>query len=110
MFKELNTYKRTIREDVDTKDMEFRSLAEFCGKKIKVDGFFFTDGEYGRQVVVVGNGYLINMPKRAVVQFDTIDADNDMVEAVLKGKLVINHIKMVHAKNGDTAAYELEDA
>ena len=72
MFKELNNYVETVREGIDTSDIEFRSLKDFCGKRIEVDGFFFPEGKFGKQVVVVGNGFLINMPGRAVEAFEDI--------------------------------------
>lgn len=109
MFKEMNKYTATVREGVDTSDMEFKPLKDFCGKRIKVDGFFFTEGKFGKQVVVVGNGFLINMPGRAVDTFEDIEADKDMLEAVLNGHLCIKEIKMVDTKNGTTAAYTLDD-
>lgn len=109
MFKEMNKYTATVREGVDTSDMEFKPLKDFCGKRIKVDGFFFTEGKFGKQVVVVGNGFLINMPGRAVDTFEDIEGDKDMLEAVLNGHLCIKEIKMVDTKNGTTAAYTLDD-
>lgn len=108
MFEKLNK-RSTVREDIDTQTMEFKPLKDFCGTKIKVDGFFFTEGRYGTQVVVVGNGYLINMPKRAAEQFEKIAADDKMLDAVLAGKLEIKHIKMLETKNGQTVAYDFAD-
>ena len=109
MFNELNKYMATVRKGIDTSEMEFKPLKEFCGKTIKVDGFFFTKGNYGTQVVVVGNGFLINMPSRAVEAFTEIYSDYEMLEAVLEGHLCIRNIKMVETKNGTTAAYKLDD-
>ena len=112
MFNELNkSHARTVKEGVDTDAMEFAGLKEFVGKTIKVDGFFFTtSGKYGKQVVVVGNGYKINMPKRAVETFESIAANEFMLKAVLDGKLELINITPVTAKNGnDTVAYELHD-
>ena len=109
MFTELNNYHQTIKEGIDTSTMEFKPLKDFCGKRITVDGYFFTEGKYGKQVVVVGNGWLINMPKRAVEQFEEIDSEQEMVDAVLAGHLSIRDIHMVDTKNGTTAAYKLED-
>lgn len=108
MFDSLN-YRRTVKKDIDTTGMEFKGLKEFCGTKIKVDGFFFTNGRYGQQVVVVGNGYLINMPGRATEQFEKIRDNEKMLDAVLNGHLCIADIKMVSTKNGETTAYELAD-
>lgn len=106
-----NLNKRsTVREGINTQDMEFKPLKEFCGQRIKCDGFFFTDGKYGRQVVVVGNGYLINMPSRAVEQFDEIAQNNDAMDEVLKGHLVLKDIKLIETRNGQTTAYILANA
>lgn len=110
MFKEMNTtYRRTVREGINTDDMTFAPLRDFCGKQLKVDGFFFTDGKFGKQVVVVANGWLVNMPKRAVEVFETIEKDDDMLQAVLNGHLLITDIKPLDSKNGTTTAYTLAD-
>lgn len=101
--------KHTVKDGINTENMEFKPLKDFCGKTIPVDGFFFTDGRFGKQAVVVGNGCLINMPARAVEQFEEIAADNDLVEAVLNGELLITDIKMVDTRNGRTTAYTLEE-
>lgn len=111
MFNELNKqYTNTVKEGVDTDSMEFAPLKDFVGKTIKVDGFFFTKGDFGEQVVVVGNGFKINMPKRATETFKSIRANEFMLKAVLDGKLEIINITPVKAKNGrDTIGYELHD-
>ena len=102
--------RHTVREGIVTENMEFKPLKDFCGKTVKCDGFFFTDGKYGKQVVVVGNGYLINMPTRAVDQFMTINDDAEALNAVLNGGLVLADIKMVSTRNGMTTAYTLKNA
>lgn len=109
MFGELNNVKNTVREGIDTTEMEFKKLSEFCGQTIKVDGFFFTSGDYGKQVVLVGNGFLINMPGRAVEVFEKIFADDEMLDAVLNGHLAIKNIKTKQAKKGNTVIYDLAD-
>lgn len=109
MFAELNTYKKTVREGINTQDMEFKPLKDFCGNTVRVDGFFFNDSKYGKQVVVVGSGYLINMPTRAVETFETIEADDKLLAGVLAGHMCLKNIKMVDTKNGTTAAYEFGD-
>lgn len=108
-FNNLNK-RSTVREGIDTREMEFKPLKDFCGGKIKCDGFFFTDGKYGKQVVLVGNGFLINMPNRAVKQFEEIAANAEAVDAVLTGHLVIKDIKMIDTRNGKTTAYTLDNA
>lgn len=111
MFNEMNKqFTNTVKEGIDTDDMEFAPLRDFVGKTVKVDGFFFTKGQYGEQVVVIGNGFKINMPKRATDTFKAIRANDFMLKAVLNGKLELINITPVKAKNGsDTVAYELHD-
>lgn len=111
MFNELNkVYKDTVREGIDTMSMEFKPLKDFEGKTLKVDGFFFTKGKYGRQVVVVANGYKVNMPKRAVKTFKSIEANDFMLKAVMEGKLEIINIKEIETSSGnDTVSFELHD-
>ena len=52
MFKELNS-TRTSKECIRLEDLQFRKLKDFVGKTLYVDGFFFTNGDYGKQLVVV---------------------------------------------------------
>lgn len=110
MFNELNAGRRTVKEGIDTKNYIFKPLKDFCGQTIKVDGYFFTNSKYGKQVVVVGNGCNINMPKRAVETFEAIHNNDFMVKAVLDGKLEIIDIKEIHTDKGnDTVSYTLHD-
>ena len=109
MFNELNRGKKTVADNVDTTNMEFKPLKDFVGKKVSVDGFFFTNGNYGKQVVIIGNGCLINMPSRAVEQFEVIYNNDKMLNAVLAGKLELINIKPIDTKNGSTTAYTLSD-
>ena len=113
MFNELNTnFVSTVKEGINTDTMEFKPLGDFAGTTVKVDGFFFTHSKkYNtEQVVVVGNGYKINMPQRAVDVFKSIRDNEFMLKAVLEGKLEIINIHPITAKNGnDTVAYELHD-
>lgn len=110
MFEKLNKqYQNTVKEGIDTDSMEFTKLKEYVGKTIKVDGFFFTKGDYGKQVVVVGNGSKINMPERAVEMFEAIRDDAEMLKAVLEGHLLITNIEPKKAKKGNTVTFELQD-
>lgn len=110
MFEKFNkNYANTVKEGIDTEEMEFCKLKDFEGKIIKVDGFFFTRGDYGKQVVVVGNGYKINMPERAVEMFEAIRNDEEMLKAVLDGHLLITNIAPKKAKKGNTYTFELQD-
>lgn len=106
----MNNTRNTVREGINTENMEFRPLKEFIGSEIHVDGFFFTTkGKYGKQVVVVGNGSLINMPKRAVDVFEEIAKDDEKLQAVLDGHLKLTDLKTIETKNGKTTAYTLTD-
>lgn len=110
MFDKLNNKRITVREGVDTDSMEFKPIKDFVGQEIKVDGFFFTTGgHYGKQVVVVGNGCLINMPKRAVETFEQVANNDAMLNAVLGGHMLITDIKPIKTKNGDSTGYIFKD-
>lgn len=110
MFNELNSGRRTVKEGIDTKNYNFLPLKNFIGQTVKVDGFFFTNSKYGKQVVVVGNGANINMPKRAVETFEAIYNNEDMVKAVLEGHLELIDIKDIKTDKGnDTVGYTLHD-
>ena len=92
MFEKFNL-TNTIRDGVDISEMEFRPLSDFVGYKVKVDGFYFNNkGNFGEQLVVIGNGYQINMPKRAVKDFKEIANNKTMLNAVLSGHLMITDI------------------
>lgn len=110
-FKRFNKGNSYVREGINTRDQEFCPLSNFIDQVIRVDGFFFTNGDYGKQVVVVGEGFNINMPARALVQFEAIAEDKEALQDVLEGKLIINNIKAGKSKNGkDTTFYNLDDA
>lgn len=108
MFNEMND-KRTVKEGIELQAMPFVKLKELAGREVKVDGFFFTDGDYGRQVVVVGNGLKINMPARAVSKFEDIKASPEKTKAVLEGHLKLTSIRELQTKKGSTVLFELTD-
>ena len=98
-----------IRDGVDLDALDFHKLEEYEGGIIYVDGFFFTKGKYGEQVVVVGNDAKINMPGYAVRKFKRIDENEEAKERVIRGELVITNIEPLTTSNGDTYAFKLED-
>ena len=108
MFAEYN-YKSTVREGIDTDAMEFLPIKNFVGQDVLVDGFFFTEGRYGRQVVVVGNGYKINLPSRSTEVFQKIANDPEQLKAVLTGHLKLTNIKMKDTRNGTTTVFDFTD-
>lgn len=106
IFEKLNKGKRTVREGINTDNMEYCKLSNFIGQTIRVDGFWISDkGNYGKQVVVVGNGWLINMPKRATEQFESILKNEEMLNAVLDGHLALTDIRPIKTNTGDTTSY-----
>lgn len=110
MFESLNKqYTNTVKEGIDTKELDYIALKELVGSTIMVDGYFFNEkGRYGKQVVVVGHKkgldteWLINMPARYVEQFEIIDKDDAMREHLLNGGLRLEDIEMIDTKNGMT--------
>ena len=110
MFEQLNKNTNAVlKENTDLNEMEFVKLREFIGKEIAVEGFFFTNGEYGEQVVVVSGTHKINMPVRAVEQFKKISENEEMRNAVLEGHLLLTGIKELKGKRGKYIAYTLVD-
>lgn len=109
MFKELNTKVQTIRDGVETEDMVFVSLKEFEGQSVHVDGFFFTNSQFGEQVVVVGEGYKINMPARCVEDFQKIKEDPELLKGVLEGHLCLTNIRRKSTNKGITYIFEYAD-
>lgn len=111
MFEELNERRpQTVREASKTDEMNFVGIVNFIGKKVYVDGFFFTNGTYGEQVVVVGNGYKINMPKRCVDVFKRIEKNEKWLKRVLDGYLVLDEIKSQNTKNGTTTIFSYKES
>ena len=119
MFKELNS-TRTIKEGIKLEDLQFRKLKDFVGEDLAVDGFFFTNGDYGKQLVVVARtlgkartiiqgAYKVNMPNRAIDQFEGIKANKEQLKGVLEGHLKITDIREEKLGRGGTTLYTLDD-
>lgn len=101
----------TVRPEVgDIQDLPFLPLRDYIGGEIAVDGFFFTNGKYGKQVVVVGNGAKINMPSYAVKHFEALAADDEAVKRMLDGEMGIKDIEPLTTKNGETVGFKICDA
>ena len=97
MFGELNK-KSTVKEGIDTSNMEFKKLREFIGSNVNPVGFFITDGRFGEQAVVVTEECLINMPSYATETFKNLSAEQ--IDAIKDGKMIITDIavKEIHGK------------
>ena len=105
LFDDLNYQNKTIREGIDLNTMEFKPLKDFIGQTVSVDGFFYTNGKYGEQVVVVGNGAKINIPSRFVEKFKRIEQNADKLEGMMNGHLVLKDIEPVTSRNGSTVGF-----
>lgn len=106
LFEKLNQNVRTVKSDVDLSSMPFKPIKDYIGQDIEVCGFFFTEGRFGKQVVVVGNGAKINIPSRYVKQFELIQETPEMLQAVLDGQLVLRNVKASNTRNGSTTTFE----
>ena len=100
---------RVVREGIELDKLDFHKLEEYIGGTIIVDGYFFTKGRYGKQVVVVGNDAKINMPKYAVDRFERIDDNEEAKKRVLNGELALINIESLETANGDTVAFTMTD-
>ena len=108
-FAELNK-KGTMPDNLNTDNFEYKKLLEFAGKTVVVRGFFFNEkGKYGKQVVVATNECLINIPKWATKMFEKIAETDDLVVAMLNGKMGITDIKEKKTANGTTTIFNFID-
>lgn len=106
IFEVLNSQSRTVKEGTDLASMEFRALKEFVGQDvIRVDGFFFTNSKYGKQVSIVASGYKINMPKWCVEKFESIQENENLIKMMFEGHLGLTGIKEKTTKNGTTITF-----
>ena len=104
MFGELNK-KSTVKEGIDTSKMEFKKLREFIGAYVNPVGFFFSEGKFGEQVVIVTEDCLINMPSYATETFKNLT--DEQIEAIKDGKMMITDIavKEMHGREGTVFRY-----
>ena len=97
MFGELNK-KSTVKDGIDTSNMEFKKLREYIGSSVNPVGFFITEGKFGEQAVVVTEECLINMPSYATETFKNLSAEQ--IDAIKEGKMLITDIavKEIHGR------------
>lgn len=106
-FEDLNTSsKKTIRDGITLDGTAFVPLKDFIGKELKVDGFFFTNGKYGEQVVIVAENAKVNIPKRFTEDFKKIRDNDEALAQVIAGKLVLANIRELDSKNGKTVTFD----
>ena len=109
-FNKLNKANGVRPEGLDTEGFEYTGLKEYVDEVVPVVGFFFTSGEYGKQVVVITDDCFVNMPSRAVEEFEAIAADPEAEQAVLDGELVLTDIEPIKTKKGNSVAYKFGNA
>lgn len=111
LFEQLNqTGTRTIMNGIDLNALPFKSIKDFIGQTIHVRGFFFTDGRFGKQVVVVGSGAKINLPARYVKVFELVQDTPELLQGVLDGKMILKNIKESNTRNGSTTTFDFATA
>lgn len=111
-FEKFNRKKRTVNENINTEDLDFFPIKEFLNEDIQIFGFFFTEGDYGKQVVLVSKDALINMPARAVEEVEDMAEEDDIVTAIMNGEMTLRVGDVIPAKKKgkhDTVAYEYID-
>lgn len=98
MFSEKNLGKVTVNQSINTKELPFVKLKDKLGSSVKIFGYFFTNGDYGKQLVCVTKTELINMPNRYVEVFE--NWSDDEREAIINGKLILSNIREYVSKSG----------
>ena len=111
-FSKLNkATKKTIKDGINLDNMgDFQSLKNFIGKEIPVDGFFFTKSKFGEQVVLVGLGCKINLPKRFTEDFKAIRDNDEALADIIAGNMKIVNIHEIDSANGKTVTFDYANA
>lgn len=102
--------KKTVRDGINTESMTFKPLKEFVGKTLRLDGFFFTKGKYGEQVVVIAEDTKINLPKRFTEDFKEFRDNDEALSDILAGKLQLVNIREIDANEGKTVTFDYKNA
>lgn len=100
MFNEKNFEKRTVNKAINTRELPFVKLKELVGTSQRIYGYFFTNGDYGKQLVCVTKDKLINMPNRYLSTFEEW-SDEERV-SIIEGGLVLADIREYLTKTGKT--------
>lgn len=96
----LNSNRNTVREDINTKEIEYVSAVDLLKEvkpkfPVKIVGFFIKNGDYGEQVTIIvelkdGEVLGVNIPKRYAEMFKNFS--DDEVEDIKAGALGIQAI------------------
>lgn len=103
----LGNSNKVLRSGFTTDSLDFKPLKDFVGQTITINGWFTTLGKYGEQLVVLGDKILINMPGRAVAEFEAIKKNEDYMAKFQDGDMYIDNIRMEEFKNGTGVAYDV---
>ena len=106
-FKNFNGNK-TVNENINTEDFEYHNLKEFIGKSLRPLGFIIHNkSKYGKSLALVMEDCFINMPSYAVKTFE--DFNDEEIEDIKRGYLIITNIRDGKTKNGNTTFFEYDD-
>ncbi len=95
-------------EGLNTEGWPFKKIKDFIGEVVPVKGYYITVGKFGDQCVCIGNGVLINMPDRAVKEFQDIFSDDNNKQLLKDGKISLKNIKPLDTNSGKTTAYDID--
>lgn len=112
-FESMNHNKKTMKDGLNLDQMgDFVSWKNYIGQDISVEGFFFTKGKYGDQVVIVGHSTQnpenkkINIPKRFTEDFKQIRDNDEALAQLIAGKLVLVNVREFDSENGKTGTFD----
>lgn len=109
MFNEKNKKSRsTVNANINLKEIPFVRLSDLVGRDVVLYGYFFTNGDYGKQLVAVSEDFKINMPNRYVSVFE--EFTDEEIEVIKNGGLVLANIREYIGKTGrKTFTFDYKD-
>ena len=100
----------TVADGIDTKNLKYMKAKDICfedGDPIRLRGFFFQNGKFGKSITLVTDKIGINVPERYVKMFEEYTPEE--VEQIKQGHLGISKIYMIDTDNGQTPMLEFVD-
>lgn len=98
---------RTISENINTDNFEFRKLVNCCGDEFRIFGFLKTHGKYGESVALVTPTCFISLPDRYVDVFDNLTTEE--IEKIKSGIYMVRNIRPLTTRNGSTAIFDVDE-
>ena len=112
-FESFNHSKKTMKDGLNLDQMgDFVSWKNYIQQDITVEGFFFTKTKYGEQVVIIGHSAQlpdnkkINIPKRFTDDFKKIRDNDEALDQVISGKLLLANVREIDSANGKTGTFD----